>query len=133
MKFLPKLFSLELKLQERYSVHCQYSWDDMRWLKLKSELALTCKIVPKVKDQLTSEVTSKVTIKLWWPFLEDKSKIPSHSCKKSFKKCSPLWMTPQLKKKKKGSPTEAALEREKIYNLMYLKNQCEKNKKTMWI
>ena len=44
-------------------------------------------------------------------------------------------MTPQLKKKKKkkegGSPTEAALEREKIYNLMYLKNQCEKNKKTM--
>jgi len=29
------------------------------------------------------------------------------------------------KKQKKGSPSEAALEREKIYNLMYLKNQCE--------
>lgn len=38
------------------------------------------------------------------------------------------WHLNLLKKKKKkegGSPTEAALKREKIYNLIYLKNQCE--------
>ena len=29
------------------------------------------------------------------------------------------------KKKEGGNPTEAALKREKIYNLIYLKNQCE--------
>ena len=37
-------------------------------------------------------------------------------------------MTPQFIiyiKKEGGSPTEAALKREKIYNLIYLKNQCE--------